>query len=339
MASLTSVLVMLLFVLAFDVGLIRSVGRPATVKKVLADSGVYDTLVPNALNQVKQINTSAGNIPLTDSVIKSAAVSTFTPSQIEQYANQIIDSTYAWLDGKTATPQFQIDLSGAKNTFADNVAKAMQDKYASLPVCTSYSAASFDAYSASCLPPGVTAAQAADTLKSQVLGGQGFLDQPVVNADTIKSSGSNQTVFNNQQIPKNYQRAKKAPLIATVLALLVAAGIVLLSASKRRGLRRVGIALAVVGIFMLLLAWGLNKVFTQNVLPSIKLDSSVVQQQAKTVATDLEQAVDKNYWMFGIIYAVIGASLVGGSEFLLLSDRDKKPKHEPKTPDNEAAAS
>lgn len=328
-ATLTALLAALLFVLAFDVGLVRTVGSPSTVKKVLADSGIYSSVVPTALTEVGKISTSVGDIPLSDSSIRSAATQSFTPQQIESYSNEIIDSIYTWLEGKTDKPTFRIDLTASRDSLADNIAATLQQRLATLPVCTSFSGTGFDAYSATCLPPGVSAAQAAAEVKSQLLSGQGFLDQPVITSDNIEGSGDGKSPFDNQSVPENYQRLKKAPFVVGLLALLVAAGIVFLSATRRRGLRRIGIILAAVGIFMMVFAWGLNKLFTTQALPRINFESAVVEQEVKSVATDLEQAVSSNYWTFGIIYAVLGAGLFAGTRFLFVPKTTHQAMAEP----------
>lgn len=325
----SAALVVLLFGLAFDAGLMHSVGNPANVKKVLSNSGVYDSVVSSALNQARSISTATGNIPLNDPRVQAAAESAIPPAQVKIYANQVIDSVYGWLKGQTATPNFQIDLSGAKANFADNLAETVQERANSLPVCTDTTAPNFDAYSAKCLPPGVTPAQAASSVRDQILNGQGFLDKTVISARDVKKSGTNQSIFSTQlkQLPMNYQRFRSAPIIISILAVLAAIGVVFLSSSRRRGTKRVGLALAGVGIFILLFAWGLNRATTHVLVPKISLDNATAQKKTRTVVTDLVQVIDKNYWIFGAAYTILGGAVLA-SEWLILSrlNRNSTPK-------------
>lgn len=315
-ASLTSGLVLLLFALAFDVGIWRSVGQPDNVKKVLADSGIYNSVVPNALSQAGKISTAGGDIPLNDPQIQAAAKSAIPPSQVRQDANQIIDSVYSWLNGKTPAPSFNIDLNSAKVNFASNIGEVVAQRAASLPACTAFSGTSFDAYNATCLPPGVTPSAAATEVKSQVLNGQGFLDKPVVNAASVKTD-SGKSVFDNQRIPKTYQRLKEIPWVIALLIIVFSAGIVFLSSSRRRGARRVSLALVGVGIFMLLFAWGVDKA-ASSVVSNIKINNNAAgQQQLRTVVKDLAQAIDKNYWLFGAVYIVLGTAALASIRWLL----------------------
>lgn len=329
---MTSALVVLLFGIAFDSGIMHSAGNAGSVKKVLSDSGIYNSVVPNALNQAGNISTSTGDIPLTDPQVQSAAKSALTPAQVQTYANQVIDSVYVWLNGKTATPNFHIDLSGAKASFADNLADQVQQRATNLPVCTDMSSASYDAYSATCLPPGVTPAQAASAVRDQILNGQGFLDKPTISAQDVKKSGTNQSVFSDQfsQLPKQYQRLKRAPIILGLLAILAASGIVFLSSSRRRGVGRVGVALAGIGIFMLLFAWGLNRAAMHVVVPKISLNNAATQKEVRTVVLDLVQAVDKNYWLFGIAYTLLGSAVLASDWLLLSKLNHSSANHAPK---------
>lgn len=312
--SLTSLFTLLLFTIAFSVGILHTVGNPKGVEKVLADSGVYNNLVPNALAQIKQYSTDAGSIPLSNPQIQAAANAALTPAEVQKDVNRIVDSTYDWLNGKTAQPNFSLDLSGVQVTFAQKAADVVKQQAASLPVCTSVDQVNNDVFSATCLPPGVSPDQVAEQAKSQIQSGQGLLGNTTLSADTIKN-GNGQNVF-NQQIPKTYHKIKTAPLVAIVLAILTAAGIIFLSSTKTKGVRRVAYVLVAIGVLMMVLAYALNRVTDSKILPTIKINNAVSQKQIRTVVRDLEQAIDKNYWTFGVSYAVLGAGAWATTEFI-----------------------
>src|SRR4051812_48563018 len=113
-ASLVTLFSLFLFSAALSGGVNRTVGTSGKVKHILAESGIYDTVLPSVLDQTKQIDTSAGEISLENPQIKAAAQSAFTPQFIQTSTESVIDSVFDWLNGKTATPQFKIDLSGPK---------------------------------------------------------------------------------------------------------------------------------------------------------------------------------------------------------------------------------
>src|SRR5262249_48917167 len=152
-------------------------------------------------------------------------------------------------------------------------------KATSLPACTSAAEIlSYDAVNATCLPPGTSPQQAGQTVKDQILTGQGFLNTPTINASSVKNGDSNQSIFADQlkDTPRQYQRAKEVPLILTILTVLAAIAIVFLSSNHWKGLRHIGITLLVIGLFMLIFAWGLNRVVSTKVVPKINVANSVL---------------------------------------------------------------
>lgn len=339
---LSSIFTALLFATAFDTGIVRIVTHPATVKKIVADSGVYTDIIPNLLKQAGSVSSQTGNVPLVNSQVQSAAQTTFSPQFLQTTTNTIIDSIYQWLDGKTATPNFRIDLRTQKNQFANLVAQAAAQKAASLPACTqAVDMASYNVFDASCLPDGVTPSDVSGGTMNTLLNGQGFLDQPVITASNLKTSGSNQNVFDNQlkKAPSDYRWAKKVPIILGLLTVLVGAAIVFLYADRLRGLRHLGITLLVVGVFMLIFAWALNFGVNKGTT-HLNLNNAAFEKDIKMLITDLIQSIDKNYWFFGGLYAVLGAAAIGAPIYLRRSqpvaatpaETPEPAKKTPKTP-------
>lgn len=329
-----------LFATAFDVGIVRVAGHPDGIKKILSDSGIYTTIVPAALDQAKQASgNNGGSVPLTNPDVQTAAKNTFTPQFVQQSTNQVIDGIYHWLDGKTAQPDFKIDLSGLKTSFAAQVGAAAEKRAASLPQCTSRAQiTSFqDPFNATCLPPGLTPATAGANASSALLNGQGFLENPVITADNVKSSNSSPLFTTKlKSVPQNYRRAKATPIILSLLTLLLIAAIISLSSSRQRGLRRVGITLLAVGIFMLAFSWGLNYAINRKALPNIKLDNAVLSSDVKLLVTDISQAIDKNYWIFGGAYAAAGVLAIA-TPIVMNRRTGKKQSSAASTPQNEEA--
>jgi hypothetical protein len=330
---LSPLFITLLFVTAFDIGFVRTATHAGTVKKLVAESGVYDSVVPSVLQQTKSIQTSVGTISVSDPLIEKAANQAITPQYVKQNTETAIDSVYKWLDGEIAQPEFKVDLSGAKTSFADNVASAVGQKLSGLPACTAAQNAAiaqtgqFDAVNAACLPRGTSAAQAADQVRASLSGSQDFLEKTNISAGSIKNGDSNKSVFDDQlkNAPKQYQRAKKTPLILSVLTILTGAGIVFLSRTWQKGLRHIGINLVVIGLVMLVFSYVLNRAVSTKLVPKIKLDNAILQQDIRNLATDLTQQVDKNYWYFGGLYTVLGAGGITAAEIFRRRDAKQSP--------------
>jgi hypothetical protein len=318
---LAGLLPLFLFALAIDAGIIRTAGSSAPIKKVLADSGIYSSVVSSALDQAKNsAGDSGGGISLSSPGVKTAAENAITPAYLRQNTEKVLDSVYAWLNGKTATPDFSIDVSSIKATFAAEAGKAAQAQAASLPKCTSAQPTnnSFDPFSATCLPAGMTPAQAAATVKNDIASGQGFLKEPAITADSVKSAGTNQSVFNDQlkNAPQAYQKIKKTPIILGILSLVTILGMIFLSTSRRRGLRRAGTILLIVGVVVVIFAWVLNWGVNQKALPKLNMDNKVLQEKVRLLAKDLTGNLDKTYYIFGGVYAALGVLAIGLPMFI-----------------------
>ena len=335
---LSPVFVSLLFFTALDYGIIHTAGNPGRVKQIIADSGVYNNLIPAALDQAEQKAGNSNGVSLADPAVKTAAEDAFSPQFIKSSSENIIDGIYHWLDGKAPQPDFKIDLSGKKTDFAVLVADHAKQVASGLPRCSlaqtqalAVQGGSLDVFNVQCLPLGVTPDSAAAQVKSELLNNKDFLKDPVITADSLKSNSSdcvkaNQTctvtndstpVFQKEPIkhfPDVYQWAKRSPLILSILAILCATAIVFLSRSWQLGLRHAGIVVLIVGAVMLIFAYALNHVTTNTLIPKIKIDNAVLQTDLKKLAADLVRQVNNNYTLFGGIYVVVGAGAIIGSE-------------------------
>ncbi|HSX17859.1 MAG TPA: hypothetical protein VLE51_00690 [Candidatus Saccharimonadales bacterium] len=320
-------LVFFLFATAIDVGVIRIVGSPDPIKKILSDSGIYNSVVPSSLDNAKQISGSSQDVPLTDPIARSAAESTFSPQFIKTSTDSVVDSIYRWLNGKSALPDFKIDLTPKKSEFINKVAVGVQQKAASLSRCTTLpSTTSFDVFNASCLPPGVTPAQAAETVRSDLSNGQGFLDSPVITADSVKTTEicptglegcpsppvHNNFFSKNNNLPQYFQRLKVTPLIFVLITILLLLGIIFLSNSRLKGIRHVGFVLIGTGIFVILFALAVNAAVNNKVLPKISLTNTVLQDDVRKLVHDTVHRADNTFLALGSGYAILGALGVGG---------------------------
>lgn len=323
LAIISPLFVVLLFATAFDIGFVRTATHPPTVKKLIADSGIYNSAVTNVLNQTKTIPTIFGSIPTSDPAVQQAAHVALPPQFIQQNTELAIDEIYEWLGGQSSQPNFNIDLSGAKTLFANNIADTVQKRLNGLPKCTTAQSlaivrqGSFDAYSATCLPRGISPAAVGQGLQAAIIANQDFLKNISLNSASIKDSNG-QPIFTTKLAgaPKQYQRAKKSPWILSILTILAGAGVILLSRTRLAGLRHVGVVLLLAGLLMMLFSWGLNRTVSTKIAPKIKVDNAIFQQDVRSLVTDITQQIDSNYWFFGGLYAGLGVATLGGWIYL-----------------------
>jgi hypothetical protein len=312
----------LLILTAIDFGILGVVGSPVPVKKILSESGIYNSVVSSALDQAKKSSSGGSEVSLMDPLVKKAAEDSFNPQVVQSSTEKVIDGIYNWLDGKSAQPDFNVDLSSVKADFAEKAASAAKFHADSLPICTTVPTTT-DPFSATCLPRGVTSVQVGEQAKNDVLNGQGFLDNPTLTADSVKNPDTGQSVFDNKlkDAPKRYQTFKKAPFVLAILTLLAAIAIIFLSQTKRRGVRRVGITLTIIGGLLFFFAWAFSKGVEKQVIPMIKLDNSVLQLSVRRLASDAVHQIAHNYLIFGGVYLALGVLAIIVS---MLIGRNKK---------------
>jgi len=309
---LSSVLAILLFTLAIDTGFLRVIGHPATIKSILDKSNIYNSVVPGLLDQAKTIKSDQGSVPLSDPIVRSAATSTITPQYLRTNVNQAIDSIYSWLDKKTAQPNFNFNLTDLRSTFADKVSAGAKQRAAGLPVCsTAPTTTTIDAFSATCLPRGVTPDMVANQVRSSILSGQGFLDSTNIQANDLKANGSNKSVFSDQlkNAPDRYQDFKASPIVLGILCLLLATGVTFTYRPWARGLRHVGYVFASTGVIVVLLALGIKAAVSNKVVSNLDVNNAVLQKSLRTLVVDVAHTLTNTYVVIGIVYISLGVIL------------------------------
>lgn len=323
---LTSLFSFLLLGLAFDVGIVRIVTNPTSVKKILADSKIYDSAISTTFDQAKKTDSGLNNgITLTDPAIKAAAEKNFTPAFLQSSTESVIDGIYGWLDGSTSIPKFRIDLTNIKASFAADAGLAAQQRVSNLPACPSaLSASNLDAFSATCLPSGLNPATVASQTQAELNSATGFLPEPIITADSVKSANSDQNIFSSdlKDVPRVYQQVNKMLFVQGLLCLLFAIGIIFLSNTRRKGFRRVGFALISSGIFIVLLGWILNYAVTHANFGM----NNVLDTQVQKVAIAIIQNLKTTCFIIGEGYFVIGIAAVVGSIFYKRHDKTSYPE-------------
>lgn len=302
------------------VGLINinlSLGKPENVKELAAESGVYEKFVTAALEASSQEAQTANpnlSIPLDNVVVVQAAQQALPPSFIEEKANVIIDANYAWLQGKTPTPSFRVDISDAKQNFAQRVGQYITERLQELPVCTDQQLAQIatsgravDPLTITCRPATLNAQQEGARVTTE-LQKSTFLEQPVITADTLGREANSQTptyYADLSQLPRAYQLMQWAPIVLGVLATISALTVLFLAPYRRRGWRRLGIIFVLAGL----------------VLMGTKLAAATIANQlSDRVATNVaaELAEPRSEFIHHIADALVKVNLAVGGVLVLL---------------------
>lgn len=307
--SALGVCVSLLFVTLFVFGLAFGVHRvfsgPDNLKNALRESGIYQSVVGDALNQVqKEQQPSEGEqIPLDNPEVQNAIKTAVSPELLQSQTEQALDSIYSWLQGKTPKLEFAIDLGNVKQSLADNIGKYVEERAAALPVCPPGTPINqdFDAFNATCLPRGATAAQVTAQAKDQILKGEFFKDN-VITAENFKGKDGKTIEQQLAAVPEAYKKLSWTVYGTGLLALLLIAAVVALSANWRAGLKKVSVVFIIVGSITVLLNW-LSSLGVQKASEYAK---EPLQQSGIKVAQHLADDLREWWLWYGIGLVVIG---------------------------------
>lgn len=311
---------------SFKVGLTH----PSKIEAWLDQSQLYSNLVTTITNQAQTSiqNDVPGGGAISSTLVHQAAQSAFPQSLLKQSAQTFLNSNYAWLEGKTATPNFKIDLSGAKQQFATEVAESsVLAHLKSLPACTpaqTLQLQSANPLLLSCSPVGISAQVAAAQFSQQVVNSGGFLNTPVITATTISTKELNETkpyYDKLSKLPQTYQLVQKLPWILSIVSVLSIIGVVFCARSKRSGLWRVGIVLFISGALLVA-----DKLATDTIFNRLKdrafkdVSNSQLQQSLTSFAHYVEAELVKVDFWFGVAYLAVAVILFA----LLITTRHRR---------------
>lgn len=335
------VLFLTLIGVANSISFNRTFGTSANIKKTLADSKFYDQLVNSVLDKTQQ-ETAQGqgdiSVAYNNDTIKQAANQALTPQQVKDFVDSFIDANYAWLNGKTPKPTFVYDMTGSKQLFAQKVGANVTQYLNSLAVCTPQQQAQLqipvDPLTVPCRPANLNPASEGARVAAEIQTGT-FLSQPVITADSFnRDQYSSQPTYYQQvaNAPKFFQLSKIAPWLLGVLSIILIAAILLVSAPRRRGLRKLGITFLVSGIFLLAIkvvsdwmAGYLDKKFLVNTLTG----SAALSSSRQSIVSRLESQLTQTNMLFGIIFILIAAAIL---IYLYRTKDGRQPKPVRSTP-------
>jgi len=301
---------------------------PAHLKTWLRQGNVYDTVLETLTKQGQNAVSNSGGSDTSQPEVQAALKQAVTPEVLQTSTEKLIDGVTPWLDSKVVTPTFAIDVSSVKQSFLQSLADQARTKYASLPVCAKGQIPdTSDIFNINCQVPGVSVEPQIQQAIQDFNNKQDFLANPVITADTLKvnDNGTKEPVFQKlNNVPKYYKWARIAPFIFGVLVLGSILIVIFASSERRNGIRRVTIALATAGIFLLAGVWlasfGINQV--QNRLIRSASNDSVVQSTLIAVIKSIQNELNRNTMIFAGVFLV----LAGGMLIYLLVTKPKSPK-------------
>lgn len=280
--------------------------NPNNIDTALKEGGVYDNAVPLVLEDISKKNNDENTKQLlADQGFKDAITSSVQPSDIQAASQSAIGGIFAWLQGKTAQPEFTIDLSKPATQATEKLAAYAEQRAASLPPCTLQQLQTVNfqdnVLSIPCLPPGVSTAQVGQQFTDQAKQQVELLKNPVIDSRELLK-GTDATQLENSQLPELYQSLHSSKWFTLVLTIILVSLLIFARRNRWAGVKLVGILLLVVGVLLgivsLMATFGTANVSVAN--------DKVAEIAAKTMLNLAEQLVSVVRW-FALSYLVIGA--------------------------------
>jgi hypothetical protein len=240
-----------LVVIAISIFFVFETSGP--LKQALQASGIYGASISDTMAE-QETTTS---LPTTDPGIQQALGAALPPSFLQSATEDIIDGTYAWIHETSTEPTFSVDLTSAKQRFADTLAVYIQQKLDALPTCTQvmYTPTTIDALLAlTCMPYGTTSAEIATTVREQALASNIFPMGDSLDSSTLKDAQGHTLSDKLAFIPLLHSYFIAGLYALPLIAALSAIAILFWSESKRSGLKRIAWLLILAGATSVILA-------------------------------------------------------------------------------------
>ncbi len=223
------------------------------IKDTLVTSNIYQDIVPTILNEAqKQTDKSETALPLRDPAIREVIRTAFSPQLLQRQSYNIIDATYAWLDGSKENIEFSADFTQSKNAAIQGVATYSADRVLSLPLCDQIPGA-INVFDVTCQPPGLSS----EFIKKQVesdLQSLEVLKDVVFTQDDLPKSQQGKTMQEQfSYAPLVYQVLKSSIVPSVALFLIAAAVYVWVRLPLLKGLKSLGRDLLSNGLMLILM--------------------------------------------------------------------------------------
>ncbi len=334
-------------------------GTSGQIKQSLQDSKIYDSAVDSLVDNIKkdadnhQDPNQKDDSPFAEAAVQDALKKAVTPAFLQSSSEQIIDGMYGWLQGKTAQPEFKIDISGVKKTFTDAVGDYAVNRGKTLPACTVAQArqaladGKVEPLTTPCLPAGYSLEDLRGEITKQLNTPKpgekdNLLQHNEITPDTLPAGDDGQNPIKKLttdagKAPQIFHWLTLAPLLLGALAVASGGLVLALHDEKRRGLRQLAWTLLPLGVLGLLSVFltnfALNKLEHSGSL--IKADNAL-KEPLITLIHSLTSAFNHSLLLLAGVYVVLGA----GTLIVLKLTAPKEPKvplptdHKPIDPDN-----
>jgi hypothetical protein len=293
--------------------------NPPTIKGIVRDNmaNLHSTI--DSVTKGAPKEESGEGVDLSDPAVSSIIKTTFTADFLQSTTDVIIDSVVSWLEGKTERPQFSIDLGPKKTEFINNISVYVRDRYTTLPVCTTMPQEA-DLLASDCQVPGISADQAAAQVVQELSTSEEFLPDTTLTQDDIQAFSNAKDL---QTLRQAYQFTKNLFWLSLGSAVIGGLGVLLLSDTKRLGLKRIAKMLLASGL-MILVSTALGIIVARTLVDKIPGSNEVERELIKNffapLVKDVQNILGRTFFICAGLYLLLAAAL-----FVYLW-RTKEPK-------------
>jgi hypothetical protein len=312
--------------------------KPDKIETWIDQSQVYDNFVATSISQAfKQTGgdqspaSQSTTLNSQDPIVQQAIKASFSKQLIQQSVNNFLDGNYAWLQGKTDTPQFRIDLTAPKISLAKQVSHAVASHLSQIPACTPAQLShlqSIDLLHIACRPAGIDPEGQASQLEQQIVSNSGFLSNSVITAQNLTPAKSEvvqpKPYYQKLSVlPSAYQLAQKLPYALALLGVISIVILFLLIPAKRQAWRLLAKLLIIAGVMLTVSKLAFDIIFNKA---QDKVFNTNTNGQLQHALTDFVhraiQYVSHIDVIAGAIYLLAAALII----VCLLVTRYRKPK-------------
>lgn len=343
---LTVVLLFSLLGAAGAVAFNQTLGKPDKVKQLLADAKVYERTTGAFLetSQTETLNNGGDStLALNSATVKRFADQAFPAALVQSSADTFIDAHYAWLSGETALPEFTIDVTAAKQDFADRVGANVATRLEGLSVCTNEQVTQLqipiDPLSVTCRPPNLDPKTEGARVTAEIINGE-FLENSVITPETLNQNdeGAGAPYYKQLSwVPAAFQIGQNGPVILGALAVLSALGVIFIHVQRRKGIRRTGIVLLVAGLLLIIFKFMTDSLANRFESQVLSGTASQLEQPQDNFLSSVSSQIAQTNLKFGLVFIAL-ALIILIALAINREGRSRKPKATP-TPDTLRAPS
>lgn len=277
-------------------GLSKTFSSRESIKSWIREANIFEQLINMSLEALPQMYSQ--NMTAEEKVVMTELIRKFqdpkselaqirnriiSPQIFEQKADIVIDGFYDWFEGKTRTPQFEIQLIDDPQVFKDLllavVKEQLKSQMANLPACPANFNLQGDLQNLECLPAGIDLEELEAKLTEQL---------QTINPEELNQIAE-QTKFSGQTLPIDpalaeqiqliFQIVKYTPYLILAWIFLLSVLLVLITPGWKAGFILTGAILLTPSLLFLIVGLVLPK--------SFELIASIVLQQIPQPGLDL----------------------------------------------------